>query len=136
MGGDRHNMGCVTARCGQTSSSLASQVATPSPEHFLRISAFVPTSYPHKCSLLARSPARLREAAEAEARRVAEAEAAIARRRAAAQAALLPEPASGSPGSAAIRLRLPDGTNTSRSFPEGATLQVGRRLVVIKQASP
>lgn len=66
---------------------------------------------------------RAREAAEAEARRVAEAEAAIARRRAAAQAALLPEPASGSPGSAAIRLRLPDGTNTSRSFPEGATLQ-------------
>ncbi len=61
---------------------------------------------------------------------MAEAEAAIARRRAAAQAALLPEPPAGSPGSAAIRLRLPDGTNTSRTFPEGSTLQVGRPFVV------
>ncbi|KAG2436792.1 hypothetical protein HXX76_006316 [Chlamydomonas incerta] len=64
-----------------------------------------------------------REAAEAEERRVAEAAAAIERRRADARAALLPEPAAGAEGSTAIRLRLPDGTNTSRLFPAGATLQ-------------
>ncbi|KXZ45187.1 hypothetical protein GPECTOR_57g477 [Gonium pectorale] len=66
---------------------------------------------------------RVREAAEAEAARQAEAVAAIERRRAAALAALLPEAAAGTEGSAAIRLRLPDGTNTSRCFPPGATLQ-------------
>ncbi|GFR40612.1 hypothetical protein Agub_g1193, partial [Astrephomene gubernaculifera] len=62
------------------------------------------------------------EAAAAEAARVAEAAAAVERRRQAARAALLPEPPAGAEGSAAIRLRLPDGSHTSRSFPQGATL--------------
>ncbi|GLC37053.1 hypothetical protein PLESTB_001396700 [Pleodorina starrii] len=66
---------------------------------------------------------RTREAAEAEAARLADAAAAVERRRLEARAALLPEPPSGSEGSAAIRLRLPDGTNTARVFPQGATLQ-------------
>ncbi|KAG2497590.1 hypothetical protein HYH03_004336 [Edaphochlamys debaryana] len=66
---------------------------------------------------------RIRDEAEAEAARVAEAEAALQRRRQAARSALLPEAPAGSEGSAAIRLRLPDGTNTARCFPAGATLQ-------------
>ncbi|EFJ40523.1 hypothetical protein VOLCADRAFT_99643 [Volvox carteri f. nagariensis] len=66
---------------------------------------------------------RAREAAAAEAARQAEAAAAVEQRRQAARAALLPEPPAGSEGSAAIRLRLPDGTNTARCFPRGAALQ-------------
>ncbi|GIL47879.1 hypothetical protein Vafri_4512 [Volvox africanus] len=66
---------------------------------------------------------RAREAADAEAARLADAAATIERRRQAARAALLPEPPAGSEGSAAIRLRLPDGTNVARCFPKRATLQ-------------
>ncbi|GIM16288.1 hypothetical protein Vretimale_18946 [Volvox reticuliferus] len=66
---------------------------------------------------------RAREAAAAEAARLADAAAAVERRRQGARAALLPEAPAGSEGSAAIRLRLPDGTNIARCFPKGATLQ-------------
>ncbi len=69
-----------------------------------------------------------RAAAEAEAARKAEAEASIRQRRQSKGARLAPEPAAGSPA-AALRVRLPDGSNHQRSFALDATIeQVGGRM--------
>jgi hypothetical protein len=57
-----------------------------------------------------------REVQEAAERRLRDAVAAITARRAAAAAALPPEPAPGAPGAAAVRVRLPDGSNHDRRF--------------------
>lgn len=65
-----------------------------------------------------------RAAAEAEQRRLAEAAAALQRRKTAARQALPSEPAAGTPGTALIRIRLPDGSNHQRRFLAGGALQV------------
>lgn len=61
-------------------------------------------------------------AADAEAAKKAEAEASIRRRRVSKGASLAPEPAAGSPA-AALRVRLPDGSNHQRSFALDATIE-------------
>lgn len=65
-----------------------------------------------------------RAQADAEARRAADRVALLAARRAANRAALKPEPTAGSPGTTALRVRLPDGSNHLHRFLSSAALQV------------
>ena len=65
-----------------------------------------------------------RAAQDAEAKRIADRAAMLAARRVSNQAALRPEPAAGSAGATALRIRLPDGSTHMRKFASAASLQV------------
>ena len=65
-----------------------------------------------------------RAARDAEAKRIADRAALLAARRVSNRAALKPEPAAGSTGTTALRIRLPDGSTHMRKFVSEASLQV------------
>ena len=65
-----------------------------------------------------------RAARDAEAKRIADRAAMLAARRVNNRAALKPEPAAGSTGTTALRIRLPDGSTHMRRFMSEASLQV------------